>query len=60
MDMVGLHVPTKQIRDFSTCSVGNFTRLGPSTRYVTAAKTSENLDVFNKHNISLENTFSFA
>jgi hypothetical protein len=32
MDTVGLHIPAKQIRDFSTFRVKNVSRLSPSTR----------------------------
>jgi hypothetical protein len=61
MDTVGLRVPTKQIRDFSTFRASNVSRLGPSTRYVTAANSfCRSLDVFRKHTISIEDTFSFA
>jgi hypothetical protein len=56
-----LLVPTKQIRDFSTFNVSNVSRLNPSTRCVTAANNiCKSLDVFNKHNISLEGAFSFV
>jgi hypothetical protein len=61
MATVGVRVPTEQIRDFSTFNVRNVSRLGPSTRCVTAANSiCISPDVFNKHNISLEDTFSFA
>jgi hypothetical protein len=54
-------VPTKQIRDFSTFKASNVSRLTPSTRCVTAAnKICRSLDVFSKHAISIEDTFSFA
>jgi hypothetical protein len=60
MDTVGLRVATKQIRDFSTFNVSNVSILSPSTRCVTAANNiSKSLDVFSKHNISLEDALSF-
>jgi hypothetical protein len=61
VDTVGLGVSTKQIRDFSTFDVGNVSRLSPSTRCVTVADNiCKSVDVFNKHDITLEDTFSFA
>jgi hypothetical protein len=58
MDTVGLRVPTKQIRDFSTVNVSNVSRLSPSARYITAANSiCKSLDVFNNHVVSLEDTF---
>jgi hypothetical protein len=61
MDTTGLGVRTKQIGDFSTCNVSNVSRLSPSTRCVTAASNiCESQDVFNKHNISFEDTFPLA
>jgi hypothetical protein len=60
-DSVGLRVPTKQIRGFSTFNVSNASRRSPSTRCVTAANNiRKSPDLHNKHNISLEDTFSFA
>jgi hypothetical protein len=59
MHTVGLCVPTKQIRDFSTFNVSNISRLSHSTRCITAANICKALDVFSKHNITLEDTFSF-
>jgi hypothetical protein len=42
-------------------NVSNLSRLSPSTRCVTAANyIYKSPDVFNKHNISIEDTFSFA
>jgi hypothetical protein len=59
MDAVGLRVPAKQIRDFSTFSVSNVSRISPSAGCVTAANViCRSVDVFNKHNIFLEDTFS--
>jgi hypothetical protein len=59
MDTAGLHVPTKPIRGLSALNVGNISRLSPSTRCGTAANSiCKPLDVFIKHNISLEGTFS--
>jgi hypothetical protein len=61
MDTVGLRVPTKQIRDFSTFKVINVSRLNLSTRRVTVANSiCRSLDVFSKHTNSIEDTFSFA
>jgi hypothetical protein len=61
MESVDLRVSNKQFRDFSTYKVSNVSTLSPSTRCVTAAKNiSKYMDVYNKHNISFENTFSFA
>jgi hypothetical protein len=54
-----LHVPTKQIRDFSTFKASYVSRLSPSTRCVTAVnRICRSLDVFRKHTISSEDTFS--
>jgi hypothetical protein len=60
MDIVGLHVPAKQIRNFSTFNVNNVSRLSPSTRYVIVAIICKSLDVFNKQNVSLDDALSFA
>jgi hypothetical protein len=60
MDTAGLRVPPKQIRDFFACNVSNISRLSPSTGCVRASNICKSLDVFNKHDISLEDTFSFA
>jgi hypothetical protein len=58
---IGLRVPTKQIRDFSTYNVSNVRRFSRSTTYVaTANGMYRSLDFFNKPNISIEDTFSFA
>jgi hypothetical protein len=59
MDVVGLRVPTKKIRDF-TFNVSNVSILSPSTRYVTVANICGSMAVFNKHVISLYDTYSFA
>jgi hypothetical protein len=57
----GLRVPTKQIRDFSTFNFSNVSRLSLSTKSLTAANDiCKSLDVFEKRNISFEDTFSFA
>jgi hypothetical protein len=59
MDTVGLLVTTKKIKDISTLNVSNVSRHSPSTRCVTAASNiCKSLDVFSKHNISLEGIFS--
>jgi hypothetical protein len=61
MDTVGLRVSTKEFRGFSICNVNNVSRLRTSARSVAAANNiSKSVDVFNKHNISLEYTFPFA
>jgi hypothetical protein len=61
MDIVGLGVPAKQIRDFSTFNDSNASRFSPSTRCVTAANSiCRSLGVLKKHSISLEGTFSFV
>jgi hypothetical protein len=61
MDTLGLRVRTKQLRGFSIFTVSNVSGLSPSTRCVTAAnKICKSLDVSNKLNISLEDTFYFA
>jgi hypothetical protein len=60
MDNVGLRVPTKQIRGFSTFNLNNVWRLSSSSKCVTAANSfCKSLDVFNKHNMSLEDIFVF-
>jgi hypothetical protein len=47
MDTVGLHIPAKQIRDFSTFRVRNVSTLSPSTRCVIAANSIwRSLDIF--------------
>jgi hypothetical protein len=53
---VDLRVPTKQIRDLSTLDAS---RLIPSTRCIMATDICKYLDIFNKHNISLQDTFSW-
>jgi hypothetical protein len=59
MDTVGLHIPAKQIRDFSTFRVKNVSRLSPSARRVIAANSiCRSLDIFNKNRIFLKDTFS--
>jgi hypothetical protein len=61
MDTLALRVPTKQIGDFSTFDISNVSRLGAPARTVIAANNiCKFLDVFNKYNISLEDTFCFA
>jgi hypothetical protein len=59
MDTFGLHVATKQFRDFSIFNASNVSKLDPSTRWIIAANICKSLVVFNKH-ISLEDTFAFA
>jgi hypothetical protein len=61
MDTVRLRVPTEQISDLSTYNVSNVSTLSPSTRCVTpATNICKRLDIFNKRNICLQDTFSFA
>jgi hypothetical protein len=48
------------MRDFSAFNVSNVSRLVLTTRCVIAAHICGSLDVFNKHNSSLEDTFSFG
>jgi hypothetical protein len=61
MVTVGFRVPTKQIRDFSIFNDNNASKLSPSTNCVTSAdRVCRSLDVFIKHTISLEDTFSFV
>jgi hypothetical protein len=61
MDTVGLRLPHKQIRDFSTFKASNVSRLSPSTRCVTAANSiCRSLGVFSKHAVLSEDTFSLA
>jgi hypothetical protein len=59
MDTVVLHIPAKQIRDFSAFRVKNVSRLSPSIRCVIAAnRICRSLDIFNKNRISLKDAFS--
>jgi hypothetical protein len=61
MDTIGLRVPTKENRDFFAFNISNVSRLIPLIRCVTAAKNiCKSLEVFNKYNISIEDTFSLA
>jgi hypothetical protein len=61
MDTVGLHIPAKQIRDFSTFRVKNVSRLSPSTRCVIAANSTRRfIDIFNKNSISLKYNFPYV
>jgi hypothetical protein len=55
MDTVGLHIPAKQIRDFSIFRVKNVSILSPSSRRIIAANNiCRSLDIFNKNGISLK------
>jgi hypothetical protein len=60
MDTVGHRAPTKQIRDVYNFNVSNVLKFSPSTRCITAANNTARLEVLNKHNISLGDTFFFA
>jgi hypothetical protein len=59
MDTVGIRVPTRQIREFSTFSVSSALRNSPSARCVIAAnEICRFLDIFGKNIVSFEDTFS--
>jgi hypothetical protein len=59
MDPIGIHVPTRQIREFSTFSVSSELRNSLSARCVIAAnEICRFLDFFGKNIISFEDTFS--
>jgi hypothetical protein len=60
MDIAGHRVPTKQIRDVYNFNLSTVSRSSPLTRYITAAHICKSSEIFNKHNISLEDTLSFA
>jgi hypothetical protein len=58
MDTVGIRVPTRQIRDFSTFNVSSSLRHGPSVRCASAANyICRFLDIFGKDIVSFEDTF---
>jgi hypothetical protein len=58
MDTVGIRVPTRQIRDFSTFSISSGLRHSPSVRCASAAnETCRLLDIFGKDTVSFEDTF---
>jgi hypothetical protein len=49
MDIVGLYVPTRQIKAFTSFNVSNALRLDPTTRCAIAANSIRQfLDVFSK------------
>jgi hypothetical protein len=59
MDAVDIHVPTRQIREFSTFSMSCALRHNPSARGTVAANDiCRFLDIFNKNSVSFEDTFS--
>jgi hypothetical protein len=59
MNTVGIRVPTRQIREFSTFGVIIALRSSPSARSVIAASDiCRFLDIFSKNNVFLEETFS--
>jgi hypothetical protein len=59
MDTVGIRVPTRQIREFSTFSKSSALRHSPSARCIIAANDiSRFLDIFGKNILSFEDTFS--
>jgi hypothetical protein len=49
MDTVGIRVPTRQIREFSTFSVSSALRHSPSARSVIAANDMQILDIIGKN-----------
>jgi hypothetical protein len=58
MDTVGIRVPTRQMRDFSTFSVSSALRRSPSARCASAANDiCRLLDIFSKDTVSFEDTF---
>jgi hypothetical protein len=60
MDTVGIRVPTRQIRDFSTFNVRSALRHSPSVRCTSAANDiCRFLDIFGKDIVSFEDTFCF-
>jgi hypothetical protein len=55
---VGIRVPTRQIRDFSTSSVSSALRHSPSARCASAANDiCKLLDIFHKDTVFFEDTF---
>jgi hypothetical protein len=61
MGTVGIRVPTRQIREFSTFSVSIALRNTPSARCVIATnEICKFLDIFGKNIVSLEDTFSIV
>jgi hypothetical protein len=58
MDTVGIRVPTRQIRDFSTFIVSSALRHSPSIRCASAANDiCRLLDIFGKATVSCEDNF---
>jgi hypothetical protein len=58
LDSVGIRVPTRQIREFSTFSVSNALKHSPSAMCVIAANyVCRYLDIFHKNNIYFKDTF---
>jgi hypothetical protein len=58
MDTIGIRVPTRQIRDFSTFSASSALRLSPKVRCASAANDiCRLLDIFGKDIVSFEDTF---
>jgi hypothetical protein len=59
MDTVGIRVPTRQIRGFSTFSENSTLRHSPSARCVIAANDiCKCLEIFSKNSVSFEDAFS--
>jgi hypothetical protein len=55
----GIRGRTRQVKEFSTCSVNSALRHRPSARCASAANdVCKFLDIFSKNNISFEDTFS--
>jgi hypothetical protein len=57
MDSVGIHMPTRKIREFSTSSMSNALRHSPSARCVTAANDMQILGTFLAKALSLRTPF---
>jgi hypothetical protein len=58
MDTVGIRVPIRQIRDFSTFNVSSALKHSPSVRCASAANdVCRFLDIFGKDIVSFEDTF---
>jgi hypothetical protein len=57
--LLGIRMPTRQIREFSTVSVSIALRHSPSARNVIVANDiCRFLDIFGKNSVSFEDTFS--
>jgi hypothetical protein len=59
MDTIGICVPTRQIREFSTFSMSSALTHSPSARCISAANDiCRFLDIFGINVVSFEDTFS--